>query len=1231
MQAMNEELRSTMEELETGKEELQSVNEELVTINHELKDKVTEVIQSNAYLHNLMSSTEIGTIFTDRDLRIKLFTPRIADVFHVTQSDIGRPLEHLAHRLDYDELNRDVARVLRTLKPIKRQVKVKLESSDNRKNAAKGAKPQAEHNESDYIARLVPYRSVDDKIEGVVLTLIDVSELRNAEDDLRESEEHFSAIIKQTTAGMVQTDLSGKILLVNTRFCEIIGYDSEELPQMNLRDIIYAEDLPQSSELLARVAKEGTPSSIENRLITKDGSLVWVQNTVSAIVDADGKPTYILAVVLSIADRKEQEINRLGTLNRDILESIDESFFALDRDWRFTYLNPQAEILLNRKKCDLLGKKLWDEFPGVAGSAFEPVYRKAAANEASTMTSFYPDHDRWYEVHGYPAPNGVTIYYKDVTENRRVEDALRKSEESLRWQALIFDITLSSIADFAYTFDREGKFIFANKPLLDLLEITLEDIVGKNFHDLNYPKALADRLQAQIQKVFDTKGVVRDETPFTNPSGRDGYYEYILSPVIAIDGTVEIVAGCTRDVTDRKAAEKAIRFQAHLLDTVEQAVIATDLGGTIIYWNRFAEDLYGWKSAEAVGRNVVDLITPEAMTGHADEILSRLRNRESWLGEFEVRRSNGTTFPAQVFNSPIIDDGDLIGIVGVSSDISTRKKREADLAFVADINEGLTAVDGIDEIMQTAGANIGAYLNLSVCAFIEIDEAADAAVVTHAWQLESSPDFRGSHRLSQYMTEEFQKAGRAGELFIVNDTQTDPRTDKAAFAAFDVRSFLSVPIVDNGQWCFEFIVYHTTAHEWSADEIELIPELTNSIWRRLQRAKTDESLRNSEERYRTLFESIDEGYCIIEVLFDDGGKAFDYRFIEVNPSFEKQSGIVAPIDKTILEIAPDIEPYWYESFGKIALTGDPARFEHRANALNRWFDVYACRFGKPENNQVAILFNDITDRKIAENELSEYRDGLETRVIERTVELAEANTSLKVENVERLRIEKERVRLLNQLVTTQEDERRRIARDLHDELGQQLTALRLKLKSAREMCDDAPVCKQIDETQQIAERLDADVSFLARELRPGSIDKQGLTGALAAFVKEWSKFSSVKAEFHVAGMQKIALTPEAETNLYRIAQEALNNTHKHSSAKNVSVLIEKRRTNIILIVEDDGIAFDPKAKLKRSKGLGLIGMHERAELLGGTLEIESSPGTGTTIFVRLPVTAVEVKKELNAK
>ena len=232
-------------------------------------------------------------------------------------------------------------------------------------------------------------------------------------------------------------------------------------------------------------------------------------------------------------------------------------------------------------------------------------------------------------------------------------------------------------------------------------------------------------------------------------------------------------------------------------------------------------------------------------------------------------------------------------------------------------------------------------------------------------------------------------------------------------------------------------------------------------------------------------------------------------------------------------------------------------------------------------------------------------------------------------NVERTISEKENAR---KLLDAQESERARISRDLHDHLGQQMTAFRFKLESLSGKCGENPeLQKDIDELRQAALKIDRDIGFLSWELRPTELDSLGLKDALASFISEWSNQHDIVANFHadIAGsMQGHELTDVVEINLYRIVQECLNNIRKHSKAAEVNVLFHLNSQEAVLIVEDNGQGFNTSsASIKASapSGLGLLSMRERASLLHGTVDIESVPGRGTTILIRVPLTEALAK------
>jgi PAS domain S-box-containing protein len=269
---------------------------------------------------------------------------------------------------------------------------------------------------------------------------------------------------------------------------------------------------------------------------------------------------------------------------------------------------------------------------------------------------------------------------------------------------------------------------------------------------------------------------------------------------------------------------------------------------------------------------------------------------------------------------------------------------------------------------------------------------------------------------------------------------------------------------------------------------------------------------------------------------------------------------------------------------------------------------------------------DITERRVAQEALTRANEDLEERVRRRTAELLAANESLRIEMAERQKVEQERLQLLTHLVLAQEDERRRIARELHDQLGQQLTALRLTLETLKSHAVAGTALRiQVETLEQLAQQLDQDVAFRVWELRPAGLEDSGLRVALTNYVHSWSKHFNIRSRLHVSRSTDERFAPEIETTLYRLSQEALNNVVKHARADCVDVVLERSSEHVSLIIEDNGVGFDSSRAHVAGEGLGLIGMRERAALVGAELQIESTLGRGTTIIVRARAAAPVIK------
>ena len=359
----------------------------------------------------------------------------------------------------------------------------------------------------------------------------------------------------------------------------------------------------------------------------------------------------------------------------------------------------------------------------------------------------------------------------------------------------------------------------------------------------------------------------------------------------------------------------------------------------------------------------------------------------------------------------------------------------------------------------------------------------------------------------------------------------------------------------------------------------------------------------------------------------------DGKILTWNPGAEQLFGYppdeAIGMDSRLLFIPEDRERREPEGEMAISVREGCARDErwHVRKDGARFFAVGVQTPLRDENGRhvgYAKIARDLTVRIEAQERLRQAIEESNGHT-ERTGQLAASNDELRLEVLQREESDRLRGAVIARIVRTQEDERKRIAREIHDNIGQQITALQLHVQKLLEGRDPgAPDVDELVGVREIAKRIDSEVDFLAWELRPSVLDDLGLAAAIETYVREWSEHFGPVAEFAVVGSSFKGLPPEAEVNLYRITQEALNNIAKHARAERVSVLLERLGGMVTLVVEDDGVGFDADAARAAAasgadRGLGLVGMRERAELIGGTCEIESSPGAGTTVFVRVPL------------
>jgi len=313
LQAINEELRSATEEQETSKEELQSINEELTTVNFELKTKVDETSKINDDLQNLISSTDIATLFVDREMRIKWFTPRARDIFNVIGADAGRSLLDITHRLDYPQLYQDATQAFEALHLVEREI----------------CNRDGDHW---YLARFLPYRTLDDRIQGAVLTFIDITDRRLAEEQLRAGEDHLR-LLAQSTKGyaLITMDCDGLITSWNRGAAYIFGYREEEVIGRNI-GIIYTEEdrLAGIPEAERKRALEQGQATDERWHMRRDGTRCFFSGLVNPLVNNDGEITGFAKIARDVTEDRQRSNSQQNEL--EIIQAANQQkdeFFAV--------------------------------------------------------------------------------------------------------------------------------------------------------------------------------------------------------------------------------------------------------------------------------------------------------------------------------------------------------------------------------------------------------------------------------------------------------------------------------------------------------------------------------------------------------------------------------------------------------------------------------------------------------------------------------------------------------------------------------------------------------------------------------------------------------------------------------------------------------------------------------------------------------------------------------------
>ncbi|MBW4512987.1 MAG: PAS domain S-box protein [Scytonematopsis contorta HA4267-MV1] len=357
----------------------------------------------------------------------------------------------------------------------------------------------------------------------------------------------------------VITGIDGYFKWVSPTFERTLGWTVEEMTSRPWADFIHPDDISTSLSETDSLFLGNETFAFENRYRHKDGSYHWL------LWQAQPYPEeqVIYGVAVDITERKQTEValKESEEQSRNILESIKDGFFALDRNWRFTYVNHAAERLLDFNPGELLGKDFWETFPGVVGNEFEQLHRHVMHDRvAGSLATFYPDHNRWYEVSTYPATNGITIYFRDITASKQGEEALRLSESRFR-------LMVESAKEYAiFTLDLNGTIASWNSGAERLLGYTETEALGCSGRMIFTPEDNELRRAEREMHLALTEGRAENERWHVRKDGSRFWGSGLMMPLLSETGNVQGFMKIMQDKTAQQQAHERMQQQAEQLE-----------------------------------------------------------------------------------------------------------------------------------------------------------------------------------------------------------------------------------------------------------------------------------------------------------------------------------------------------------------------------------------------------------------------------------------------------------------------------------------------------------------------------------------------------------------------------------------------------------------------------------------------------------------------------------------
>ncbi|MEO9144727.1 MAG: PAS domain S-box protein, partial [Ginsengibacter sp.] len=779
------------------------------------------------------------------------------------------------------------------------------------------------------------------KIDSISITSSDITERKIAGDllnstsmELNKTLTDLNKLLDSSIDVICTVNVMGEFVSVNAASQKVWGYTPEELIGTKFMNLVFDEDVDITAKAAEKIVNNIQVPVFENRYLHKSGKVVLILWS----VNWDEKLQLMFCIAKDVTEKKELEkaIKNERDQFLDIFLKAPLAFGTLKgADHVFEIVNPLFLKLIGKKS--VIGRTVAEALSELIEQGFlnilDTVY---ASGKSYTGTEVLVKLDKEgsgeltdtylnfvYQAYKNNEGNieGIFFFINDITEQILSRKEIEKSEK-------FFKGVIENSNDMIVVMDATGKTIYVSPAVSKVFGYTIQECLEINMADVVHPDD-ALILQEFVGKIMMHPGVPM-VSPLIRNRKKDGSYIWIegtLTNFLATEGINAIVSNF-RDVTESKKVNEKDRFKARLLSTIGQAAVATDLNGIINYWNRAAEDIYGWTKEEALGKNVIDLTPSEATAEQGIQIMEKLKSGQTWSGEFKVRKKDGTNFPAHVTDSPIYDENNIFsGIIGISSDITEKKKLEE----LLDKTNKLAAI-GSWEIDVIKGTVFWSDITKQI--------------------READPDFIPD------LT--------SGMQFFKEGSHRNTISKRV------------MDYIDNGiPWDDELQILTQKGNlKWirTIGEGEFINGKCIRIYGSFQdidaRKKAEIQVLKAYEEKNIILESIGDGFFAVDT---------NWVVTYWNNQAEKllHRSAVEMIGKNLLEVySHNIDSLFYVNFKKAIEENCVQHFESYSEKLETWYELSAY----PSVSGLSVYFKDITQRKLSEQQIKADKNLLRTLI-----------------------------------------------------------------------------------------------------------------------------------------------------------------------------------------------------------------------------------------------------------